>query len=88
MANTPSAIKRVRQNDKHRIRNRGRRSRMRTYVREADALIAEGDSQAAAESVRKAISEIDRAMQKGVLHRNNGARRKSRLMKHLAAMES
>ena len=88
MANTLSAIKRVRQNLKHRARNQARRSRMRTFVRHADAKIAEGDSLEAAQAVRKAISEIDRAVQRGALRANNAARRKSRLMKRLGAINS
>ena len=85
MANIKSALKRMRQNEKRRMRNRMVRSRMRTFVRKADALIAEADKEAAEIAVKEAISEIDKAAQKGVIHRNNAARRKSRLMQRFNA---
>ena len=88
MANTPSAIKRVRQNARRRIRNRRVRSRMRTFVKKADATIATGDRALAERAVRAAISELDRAAQKGVIHRNNAARRKSRLIRRLNALRA
>ncbi|HHX44008.1 MAG TPA: 30S ribosomal protein S20 [Chloroflexi bacterium] len=84
MANTKSAIKRMRQNERRRARNRAVRSRMRTFVKRANTAIVAGEEDAA-EAVRAAISELDRAAQKGVIHRNNAARRKSRLMKKLHA---
>ena len=80
MANTKSAIKRMRQNERRRARNRAVRSRMRTFVKRANTAIVAGEEDAA-EAVRAAISELDRAAQKGVIHRNNAARRKSRLMR-------
>lgn len=86
MANTKSAIKRARQNLERRARNRQVLSRSRTAVRRADRLIAEGDAEQAAEAVRVAISMIDRAAQKGVIHANQAARRKSRLMARYNAM--
>ncbi|HUV94609.1 MAG TPA: 30S ribosomal protein S20 [Anaerolineae bacterium] len=86
MANTASAIKRVRQNARRRMRNRMVRSRTRTFVKKADATIATGDTALAERAVRAAISELDRAAQKGGIHRNNAARRKSRLMAKLNAL--
>jgi small subunit ribosomal protein S20 len=83
LANIQSAIKRNRQNIKRRARNRMRRSRMRTFEKKADALLAEGNQVEAAEAVLAAIREIDKAAQKGIIHRNNAARRKSRLVKRL-----
>lgn len=59
------------------------KSRMRTFVRKAVALIGQGSPDEVAEAVRAAISEIDKAAQKGVIHRNQAARRKSRLMKRV-----
>lgn len=87
MANTKSAIKQMRQNEKRRARNRMVRSRMRTFARKASGVITAGSKDDAAEAVRLAISEIDKAAQKGIIHRNNAARRKSRLMKHLNALQ-
>ena len=83
MANKASAIKRVRQEARRRARNRAVKSRMRTFVKRADQAIAQGDPGVAAEAVRTAISEIDRAASKGVIHKNNASRRKSRLMLRL-----
>ncbi|MFO7698120.1 MAG: 30S ribosomal protein S20 [Anaerolineae bacterium] len=80
MANTASAIKRVRQESKRRARNRAVKSRMRTFVKQANEAIEQGDRALAADAVRNAISEIDRAASKGVIHSNNASRSKSRLM--------
>jgi len=86
LANIRSAIKRARQNPKRRARNRMVRSRTRTYAKRANATIATGDRARAEEDVQVAVRELDRATQKGVIHRNNAARRKSRLMKKLNAL--
>ena len=86
MANIQSAIKRMRQNEKRRLQNRMVRSRMRTFVKKADALIASGSKEEAADAVRVALSEIDKAAQKGIIHRNNAARRKSRLAKRFNSL--
>ena len=87
MANTKSAIKSIHQDAKRRLRNRMVRSRMRTYVSRARAELATEDPVAAAEAIRQAVSELDRAAQKGVIHRNAAARRKSALMKQLNALQ-
>lgn len=84
MANIKSAMKRIRQSEKRRARNRVVRSRMRTYVKRANTALASGEEDAV-EAVRAAIAELDRAAKKGVIHANNAARRKSRLMKKLNA---
>ncbi len=60
MANIKSAIKRIRQSEKRRVRNRAVRSRMRTYVKQANTAIVTGGEDAV-EAVRAAISELDRA---------------------------
>ncbi len=83
LANTASAIKRVRQESKRRARNRAVKSRMRTYVKRAQLAIEAGDMAQATQAVRAAVREIDKAAQKGVIHANNAARRKSRLMQRL-----
>lgn len=76
----------MRQNQKRRVHNRAIRSRLRTVVNKANDLIEEGNPEAAQEAVRQAVSELDRAVKKGILHRNNAARRKSRLVKRLNAV--
>lgn len=83
MANTKSAIKRVRSSERRRRINQVHRSRARTYVKKARRLIAAGQFEEAEPVVLQATSALDKAAQKGVIHRNNAARRKSRLIKHL-----
>jgi small subunit ribosomal protein S20 len=87
MPNNPSARKRMRQEQKRRAHNRSIKSRVRTYITKARSTIATpaASSDEAAEAVRAAMSELDKAAKKGVLHKNNAARRKSRLMKQLNA---
>ena len=88
MANIKSQIKRNRQNEKRRLRNRVFRGRARTFVSKARVAINAGDKDTAQAKVLAAIGALDKAAEKGVIHKNNAARRKSRLMKRLAAMES
>ncbi len=83
MPNNAAAEKRMRQEKKRRLRNRMVKSTVKTYVTKARQAIASGAD--AQEAVRAAVSELDRAAKKGVIHRNNAARRKSRLMKQLNA---
>jgi small subunit ribosomal protein S20 len=80
LANSKSAAKRARVAERRRVRNRRYRSATRTLVRRAEVLIKQADEQAAAGAVGNAISLLDRAAAKGVIHPNNAARRKSRLM--------
>ena len=86
MANIKSQIKRNRQNEKRRISNRIYRGRARTFVAKARVAIESEDPEVAKTAVSEAISALDRAAEKGIIHKNNAARRKSRLMKHLAAL--
>jgi small subunit ribosomal protein S20 len=85
MPNNASAEKRMRQERKRRAHNRSVKTIVKTQVTKARTAIAsqtinEQDAEAA---VRAAVSELDRAAKKGVIHKNNAARRKSRLMKQL-----
>jgi len=84
LANIKSQIKRNRQNEKRRIHNRNFRGAARTAVTIARDSFAENDPETK-EAVLKAISTLDKAAQKGVIHPNNASRRKGRLMKRLAA---
>ncbi len=77
---TRSAAKAHRQSLKRRLRNRMVRSATRTIVKKAEAAIAAGDPEAARQAVRAALSHLDRAAKKGVIHANAAARRKSRLV--------
>jgi len=80
VANSKSALKRVRVAERRRMRNRVYKSSSRTLIRRAEAMIASGDVEAASAAVGNAISMLDRTAGKGIIHRNNAARRKSRLM--------
>ena len=82
MANTSSAKKRMRQNPKRQMRNKRIRTRARTFVKNAREAI-DGNPQTSEEAAAAALRELDKAASRGVIHRNNAARRKSRLMKHL-----
>jgi small subunit ribosomal protein S20 len=79
-ARTPSALKRVRQEQRRRIVNRRTRSGTKTLVQRASSIALGRDEGDGPEAVHAAISALDRAAEKGVIHRNNAARRKSRLM--------
>ena len=83
MANTLSAMKRIRQEQKRHARNQAVKSRMRTFIKRAQDAIERGEREEAVEAVRQAVSEIDRAAKKGTIHANNAARHKSRLMQSL-----
>ena len=84
MANTPSAKKRIRQNEKRRLRNRAVRSAVRGSVKNAREALSDKTAGSAA-VVREAIRAIDRAVTKGIMHRNTAARRKSSLARKLNA---
>jgi small subunit ribosomal protein S20 len=86
LANIKSQIKRNRQNEKKRARNRVYRGKARTMVAKALVAVNSGDKDSSVEAIRTAISALDKAAEQGVLHKNNAARRKSRLMKHLAQL--
>ena len=82
MPNNPAAEKRMRQEQKRRLHNRSIKSLVKTQITKARQAINGEDANSEA-AVRAAVSELDRAAKKGVIHRNNAARRKSRLMKQL-----
>ena len=87
MANHKSALKRMRQNAKRRAYNRSYRSRARTFVKKARTAIETSKTpQTAIEATRAALSELDRIASKGIIHKRNAARRKSRLMQRLNKM--
>jgi small subunit ribosomal protein S20 len=86
LANIKSQIKRNKQNEKKRVRNRVVRGRTRTFVAKARVALEGGEKATSAAAIKVAVSELDKAAQKGVIHKNNAARRKSRLMKQLSAL--
>jgi small subunit ribosomal protein S20 len=81
-------MKRIRQNNKRRENNRVFRGRARTSVKNARLTIEAGNLEEARESTKIAIKALDRAASKGVIHKNNASRRKSRLIKQLTALEN
>jgi small subunit ribosomal protein S20 len=87
LANIKSAIKRNKQNEKKRLRNRVYRGSTRRYIAKARIAIESGELDTAESRVKEAIKALDKAAQKGVLHKNNAARRKGRLMKQLSALK-
>ena len=86
MANTASARKRIRQTEKRTLRNRARRSRVRTFLRKVEVAISGGDQARAQDAFRAAQPELHRAATKGVLHRNMVARKLSRLSARIKAL--
>jgi small subunit ribosomal protein S20 len=80
VAHSKQARKRVKVNDRKARRNRVYRSASRTLVRRALEAIEAGDVGVAQEAVNRAIRQLDKTASKGVIHKNNAARRKSRLM--------
>ena len=80
---TKSAKKEMRSSGKKQARNKSVRSLCKTNITKAEKLIFSGELEAAKEAVVTAISSLDKAAEKGVIHQNNAARRKSRLMKKL-----
>lgn len=88
MANTASARKRIRQTVTRTARNAARKSRMRTFVKKVETAIASGDKAVAADALRAAQPEMQRAAGKGVTHANTIARKLSRLSARIKALAS
>lgn len=86
MANTSSALKAMRTAERRRIRNRSRRSALKTALTKARKASDASEPTAAVEATRSAIRQLDIEVTRGIIHRNNAARRKSRLMRHLNAL--
>ena len=86
MANIKSQIKRNKQNEKAHERNKAVKSELKTVVRAAREAIAAGDKDKAATAVRVASRKLDKAVSKGVIHRNQAANRKSAIAKQVAAL--
>ena len=80
MPNIKSAEKSLRKSKERYLRNRSTKSAIKTYTRRVKELAERGDQEGALNALRRAISLIDKAVKRGILHRNAGARRKSRLM--------
>ncbi|HEX4127822.1 MAG TPA: 30S ribosomal protein S20 [Acidimicrobiales bacterium] len=87
MANIKSQIKRNRQNEKRRLRNKSVRAELRTRSKSA-VNAAESGAENSAEALRLAVKRIDKAAAQGIIHKNTAANHKSRLVRRVAAIES
>lgn len=88
MANSESAKKAIRRIERRTVVNRNRRSRMRTFLRAVEDAIESGDQSKARDALAVAEPEVARAVRKGVLHRNTGARKVSRLSRRIKSMQA
>lgn len=86
MPNIKSAAKRMRQNARRRAANRSKRSMMRTSIKKLYTAVEQGDAQAAAAQLAETASVIGKMASKGIIHKNNAARRISRLSRRVAAL--
>jgi small subunit ribosomal protein S20 len=85
MANIKSQKKRILTNEKRRVRNREVRTALKTYIKRFQRALDSGDDQLTVEEFQRASKELDRAVSKGVIHRNNAANRKSSMARQLNA---
>lgn len=88
MANLKSAIKRIDTNNKKHDLNKSVKSDMRTHIRQVEKLVEANDVDKAKETFNKTVRKIDKAVQKGVIHRNNGNRQKARLSKKINSISA
>lgn len=88
MANLKSAIKRVHINDKKRTLNQSRRADMRSNIKHVEKLIEANDAENAKSAFTQTVKKIDKAVQKGAVHKNNGNREKSRLAKKVNTLDA
>lgn len=86
MANSAQAKKRARQAEKNRVRNAGQRSNLRTFIKKVLASVNEGNKEKAQAAFQTAAPIIDSAVNKGLIHKNNAARNKSRLNAKIRGM--
>jgi small subunit ribosomal protein S20 len=87
LANHASAIKRARQNEIRRLRNKANKTKVKHNVKEVRAAIAENDSENAVQKLKTAQAIIDKAAKKGVLHKNTAARKISRLSRQINGLK-
>ena len=86
MANIKSQIKRNKTNAKAQARNKAYRSELKTYVRKVRTAVAAGDAEASTKALREASRKLDKAVSKGVIHKNQAANRKSKLARRVASL--
>ncbi|HEY1698751.1 MAG TPA: 30S ribosomal protein S20 [Trebonia sp.] len=88
MANIKSQIKRIRQNEKAHQRNKAVKSALKTHVRKFREAADSGNVEDATEALRVATRQLDKAVSKGVIHKNQAANRKSAIAKRLAELQN
>jgi small subunit ribosomal protein S20 len=88
VAHSLSAKKRIRQNEKRRARNRGRKAQIKSKIREFSDALASGDQTKTNDALRAAIKKIDQIAAKGAIHKNTASRRKSLLQRKLNAVNA
>ena len=81
MANLKSSLKDIKRNTKRRLRNRSAKSAMKTFIKKVKGAVARGDMDAVQKTLAQACSAIDKTAERGIIHKNQAARRKSRLMR-------
>ena len=86
MANIKSQIKRIRTNEKRRLRNQAVKSELKTLVRKTREAVEAGDKEAALEALRVASRKLDKAVSKGVIHKNQAANRKSKRARRVLSL--
>ena len=88
MANIKSQLKRIKTNEKARLRNKAVKSSLKTAVRKFNTAATSGDVDVATSQLRAAARQLDKAVSKGVIHKNQAANRKSAIAKKLAALSA
>ena len=88
MANIKSQIKRNRQNEKRRLRNKSVKSSLKTVIRKLNEAHAAGNNETATALLRDASRQLDKAVSKGVIHKNQAANRKSAIAKRVASLSA
>ena len=86
MANSPQARKRAKQSEKRRAQNASQRSMVRTYIKRVHGAVEANDSEAAGTAFSQAVPIIDKMVSKGIMHKNQAARQKSRLNKRVKSL--
>jgi small subunit ribosomal protein S20 len=87
LANHKSAIKRARQSEERRVRNRSRKTRMKTAIKKLEEALSQRSPELAQAKLKEAISVIDKTASKGVIHRNTASRKISRLSKRVNTLK-
>lgn len=88
MPNIKQQEKRMRQAEKRRMRNKSRKSEIKTYIKKFQAALQRGDREESELYLRKAVKALDKAAGDGIIHKNNAANRKSRLMRKFNRLAS